>query len=176
MDKFKNIGKECLDDTVDFLYDSTSRFGKGLKNFTIGTLAYAGAVTYGAVQMIPGMLIPSEQRGKLYQLEDKLLEKTGIYDEDKKEMMDDLRNGSAGFLEFIPGGIFIVPLFDLLARMYTIEERDEIPQAYQDCTSDTYLPAMMPIELAYVAIAAPIKHFKSIFDKYRSDMGEKSRD
>lgn len=176
MSRFKDIGKECLEDTVDFLYTSAGGFGHGLKDLTKGTLTYAGAIAYGTLHMIPGMLIPSEPREKLYQLEDKLFEKTGLYDDEKKEMMDDLRNGSAGFLEFMPGGVFIVPLFDLLARMYTIEEYDEMPKAYQDCTSDKYLPAMMPIELAYVAVAAPIKHFKKIFDRYSSDSGKQLDD
>ena len=178
MEGYKAFAKECLEDTIGavvrtgLFFADTARgenpAGEALREDAEMAGGLVFALLYGPPHMIPGMLVPSQLREKWYACEDWVFEKTGLYTEERKDFVDNVRNISAGALEFFPGLLAIVPTFDLVVRMDTLDSRIycDPESLWVENTSEKYLPAMMPIELAYVGIMKPLRHVKKLYDKH----------
>ena len=165
MNIYKKTAQDCLDNLVEGAKRLGDDLGERAINGAYYTTQFCAFMTEMAINIVPGMLIPSEIREKYYNLEDKLIEKTGFYDDsDNKDLIITARNCGAGALEFLTG-IFILPLWDLCARMIFLECPEDYPDFMVDNMSEKYLPTMMPLEFVYCAIKAPIKYVVGAYKK-----------
>ena len=140
------VPNKYLQNIKDFVYD------KAIDCAEFGSVGYAMLSN-----IIPGYIVPSELREKYYDLEDRLFDKTGLYNNhEMKGSIKDARNCGAGVIDFF-GGIFILPIIDLCARGIFLEDNDVYPNFMRDNMSDKYLPAMMPVEFTYSMIKASVK-------------------
>ncbi|MDA3856491.1 MAG: hypothetical protein PF569_09625 [Candidatus Woesearchaeota archaeon] len=161
--KKNSVGNLLLEDIIrvgENVWDGTKPVLKG--GFE---LAVSG--TQMAMNLIPGTIVPSKIREKCYDFEDKLWEKTGLYDDSMKLSVEAGRQiGSAGLGAI--SSLVLVGLPDFTARLIVFVELSQNGEDYNMWDrnlSKKYFPASFPVELVYACASEGIIYIKNLKER-----------